>query len=140
MTNSHQFFFFFDRPFSDEFIFEENIKPVIISPQARHPILFNIWFDYMVNRALKKYNIDVFFSPDGMLSLRTEVPQITVIHDLNFEHHPEDLPTHITKYYRKRFPLFAQKANHILTVSENSKKDIIATYGINEQKINVEVV
>ncbi len=133
----HQFFFFFDRPFSDEFIFEENIQPVIISPQARHPILFNIWFDYMVNRALKKYNIDVFFSPDGMLSLRTEVPQITVIHDLNFEHHPEDLPTHITKYYRKRFPLFAQKANHILTVSENSKKDIIATYGINEQKISV---
>ena len=59
----HQFFFFFDRPFSNEFIFEENIHPVVIPPQARHPILFNLWFDFMVTRELKKHNIDVFLSP-----------------------------------------------------------------------------
>ena len=133
----HQFFFFFDRTFSNEFIFEENIQPVVIHPQARHPILFNIWFDFMISRALKKHNIDVFFSPDGMLSLRTDVPQIAVIHDLNFEHHPEDLPAHITKYYRKRFPLFAKTATHILTVSENSKNDIINTYGLDPNKVTV---
>ncbi len=133
----HQFFFFFDRPFSNEFIFQENIHPLVIPPQARHPILFNLWFDFMVTRALKKYNIDVFLSPDGMLSLKTDVPQIAVMHDLNFEHHPEDLPKHITKYYRKRFPLFAKKAQHILTVSNNSKNDIVKTYGVDANKITV---
>jgi len=59
------------------------------------------------------------------------------MHDLNFEHHPEDLPSHITKYYKKRFPLFANKAIHIITVSENSKKDIIQSYGVNENKLSV---
>ena len=59
------------------------------------------------------------------------------MHDLNFEYHPEDLPKHITKYYRKRFPLFAKKAQHILTVSNNSKDDIVKTYGVDANKITV---
>ena len=133
----HEFIFLFDRSYSKEFIFQDNVKPVVLYPQARHPILFNIWFDHMVTRALKKYNIDIFFSPDGMLSLRTEVPQIAVMHDLNFEHHPEDLPSNITRYYKKRFPLFAKKASHIITVSENSKNDIIQCYKVDDDKVTV---
>ena len=133
----HQFLFFFDRPYAKEFVFSENVLPIVLHPQARHPILFNIWFDYAVTRALKKYKADVFFSPDGMLSLRTNVPQIAVIHDLNFEHYPEDLPSHITKYYLKRFPLFAKKANKIITVSNFSKKDICKAYAISKDKVNV---
>jgi glycosyltransferase involved in cell wall biosynthesis len=133
----HQFLFLFDRPYAKEFIFSENVLPIVLHPQARHPVLFNIWFDYAVTRALKKYKADVFFSPDGMLSLRTNVPQIAVIHDLNFEHYPEDLPSHITKYYLKRFPLFAKKANKIITVSNFSKKDICKAYAISEDKVNV---
>ena len=133
----HQFLFFFDRPYAKEFVFSGNVLPIVLHPQARHPILFNIWFDYAVTRALKKYKADIFFSPDGMLSLRTNVPQIAVIHDLNFEHYPEDLPSHITKYYLKRFPLFAKKANKIITVSNFSKKDICKAYAISKDKVNV---
>ena len=133
----HQFLFLFDRPYAKEFIFSENVLPIVLHPQARHPVLFNIWFDYAVTRALKKYKADIFFSPDGMLSLRTNVPQIAVIHDLNFEHYPEDLPSHITKYYLKRFPLFAKKANKIITVSNFSKKDICKAYAISKDKVNV---
>ncbi|MEZ5068175.1 MAG: hypothetical protein R2847_06615 [Bacteroidia bacterium] len=33
----HRFCFFFDRKFSDEFIFSPNSIPVAIPPQARHP-------------------------------------------------------------------------------------------------------
>ena len=133
----HQFLFLFDRAYNKEFIFSENVLPIVLHPQARHPILFNIWFDYAVTRALKKHKADIFFSPDGMLSLRTNLPQIAVIHDINFEHYPEDVPAHIAKYYLKRFPLFAKKANKIITVSEFSKKDICKAYGINKEKVNV---
>ncbi len=133
----HEFVFFFDRPFSSEFVFSKNVKPVVLSPQARHPILFNLWFDYSVTRALKKHKADVFLSPDGMLSLRTNIPQIAVMHDLNFEHYPEDLPPHIAKYYLKRFPLFAKKAQKIITVSEYSKSDLIQNYSVNENNVTV---
>lgn len=133
----HEFIFFFDRAFDSKFIFGKNVKPIVISPQARHPILFKIWFDISLTRALKKHKADLFFSPDGFLSLKTSVPQVGVIHDLNFEHFPEDLPKSACKYLQKYFPLFAQKANHILTVSNYSKQDIVDAYKIAEDKITV---
>lgn len=133
----HNFFFFFDRPYSNEFIFANNITPVVIPPPARHPILFYIWFEWSITRALKKYDIDVFLSPDGYLSLKTNVLSIAVIHDLNFEHYPKDLAYHIKLYYKYFFPKFAKKASVIATVSEYSKADIVKTYNINPNKIAV---
>ncbi len=133
----HEFIFFFDRKFDEKFIFGDNVTPVVLSPQARHPILFRIWFDFSVKRALKKYDVDLFFSPDGFLSLKSSIPQVNVIHDINFEHNPEDLPKNARKYLKKYFPKFAQKSKHILTVSEYSKQDICKTYGIDESKVTV---
>ena len=133
----HTFYLFFDRPFDAKFIFAENAIPVVLNPPARDPILFKIWFNWSVTRALKKYKIDLFFSPDGYLSLRTEVPQIGVIHDLNFEHFPEDIPTRPRKYLQSYFPQFAKKAQHIITVSEFSKQDIVKQYQIDPKKITV---
>jgi glycosyltransferase involved in cell wall biosynthesis len=133
----HTFYFLFDRPYHPSFAFAKNVVPIVVSPQARHPLLYKIWFDISVKRVLKKINPDVFISPDGYLSLTTDVPQINVIHDLNFEHYPNAMPASSLKYYKKYFPLFAKKAKHIVTVSEYSKQDISSTYGIDEQKISV---
>jgi hypothetical protein len=56
----HQFIFFFDRACDERFVFAENVTPVVLNPQARHPILFKIWFNYSITKALKKYNCDGF--------------------------------------------------------------------------------
>lgn len=133
----HEFIFFFDRAFDDKFIYANNVTPVVLNPPARHPILFKIWFNWSVKRALKKYKADVFFSPDGYMSLTSDVKQLGVIHDLNFEHYPQDLPKSARKYLLKYFPLFAKKATKIITVSEYSKQDIIDTYKVNPNKISV---
>ena len=92
MHPEHTFYFFFDRAYDPSFVFEKNVVPVVLSPKARHPILFLIWFEWSVKRALKKYEIDLFFSPDGYASLGSKVPQVITIHDINFEHNPEDIP------------------------------------------------
>lgn len=131
------FYFFFDRPYDKRFIFADNVIPVVLYPPARHPLLFKIWFNLSVTWALKKYKIDLFVSLDGYLSLFTETPQIAVIHDLNFEHFPDDVPKSASRYLRSYFPRFAKKAAHILTVSEFSKRDIISIYGIEPSKITV---
>ncbi|MCC5924555.1 MAG: glycosyltransferase family 4 protein [Crocinitomicaceae bacterium] len=133
----HEFIFFFDRPFDKSFLFSDNITPVVVSPPARHPILFRIWFDYSLPRVFKKYKCEAFISPDGYLSLQTKIPQLAVIHDLNFEHNPEDLPIFYRKYYKTFFPKFAKKAARIVTVSEFSKEDIEKKYGIPSRKIDV---
>lgn len=133
----HQFIFLFDRPFDKKFIFAENVEAHHIGLPARHPILFYFWFEHAVTKALKKYKADIFLSPDGYLSLKTDVPSVAVMHDLNFEHHPEDLPKKILNYYKKYFPKFSKKASRIVTVSEFSKRDIVKTYQISPDKIDV---
>lgn len=133
----HQFLFIFDRPFSDEFIFSENITPIVLSPPTRHPLLWYIWFELQIPRILKKYKADLFFSPDGFLSLSTRVKQLAAIHDINFAHRPKDLPWLKAKYYNYFFPRFARRAKRIVTVSFFSKEDIHRTYKIENDKIDV---
>lgn len=133
----HEFVFFFDRKIDEKFIFASNVKPVVLFPPTRSVLLILSWFECALPKALKKEKIDLFFSPDGFLSLRTSVPQIGVIHDLNFLHHPADLPFRFRKFYNYFFPRYAQKATQLLTVSNYSKQDIIQAYGIDEQKITV---
>jgi glycosyltransferase involved in cell wall biosynthesis len=140
ITQSHpeyEFIFLFDRPYSQEFIFSQNIHPVVINPPARHPILWYAWFEYSVPAALQKYEADLFISPDGYLSLKTSVPSLAVIHDINFHHRPEDLPCLTRTFYRRFFPLYAKKADLVVTVSEFSRSDICKSYGIPQEKVHV---
>lgn len=132
-----EFYFLFDRPPDPSFLFGKNVTPVVIGPPARHPVLFVLWFEWSVARALRRIRPDLFLSPDGYLSLSAKVPSLAVIHDLNFEHFPEDLPWLVRKYYRYYFPRFARKARRIATVSEFSRDDIAATYGIDPDVIDV---
>ena len=133
----HEFIFIFDRPFDSSFIFSSNIIPVVVPPAARHPLLFYVWFEHMIPPVLKKAGADIFLSTDGYLSLSSDVPSISVIHDLNFEHHSQDLPWLVRKYLRYYFPKFADHATRIATVSEFSRKDINTLYNIPEEKIDV---
>ncbi|MBR6437805.1 MAG: glycosyltransferase family 4 protein [Bacteroidales bacterium] len=132
-----EFYFFFDRKPDPKFIFSENVKPVVLFPQARHPFLYIIYFEIAVYRALRRIKPDVYVSTDAYLSLRSETPQIAVFHDINFEHFPQDFPRLALWHYKKFFPKFAQKADKIITVSEFSKQDIIENYGVEPEKINV---
>lgn len=133
----HDFYFIFDRAFDPSFIFEKNVHPIIVGPPARHPILFYIWFEWSIPRILKKIKADLFISPDAFCSLRNPGKSLLVIHDLNFEHYPENLPWLVRKYYRYFTPKFARKADRIATVSEFSKQDIVNQYNINPSLIDV---
>lgn len=133
----HDFFFFFDRPYDESFVFSTNVTPIVVPPQARHPILFTLWFDWTLPYVLRKYKIDVFLSPDGYCSLRTSVPTCLVIHDLAFEHYPKHFKLSHKHYWKYFQPRFANKAKRIVTVSQYSKQDIISHYGIDADKIDV---
>lgn len=133
----HEFVLFFDRIVDSSLKFPVNVKTVVLFPPTRHPFLWVLWFDFSLPLALRKHKIDVFWSPDGFCSLLSSVPQISTIHDINFEHYPKDMPWLVQKYFRFFFPKFAKKAKHILTVSNYSKEDISKTYSISEQRISV---
>lgn len=127
----------FDRPYDEEFVFSDNVTPLVIAPPTRHPLLWYLWFEIMVPRVLRKYKADLFLSPDGYLSLSTKVKQLAVIHDINFAHRPKDLPWLTAHYYNHFFPKFAKKAKRLATVSYYSKEDLIRTYKIHPDDIDV---
>lgn len=133
----HEFLFFFDRPCDERFLFGENVRPVVLPPPARHPILWYLWFEYSVSGALKKYRPDVFFSPDGYLSLRASTPTVMVVHDLAYEHFPEAVPFLVRQYYQYFGPRYCRRADHLLAVSNYTKKDIQKQYGIESSRISV---
>ncbi len=133
----HHFVFLFDRAYDEDFIFADNITPLILSPPARHPFLFYWWFEFSVADFLNKFKPDLFLSPDGYMSLKSNCKQLAVIHDISFEHYPKDVSWLVRKYYTHFFPKFARKANRIATVSEFSKNDIATHYKIDASKIDV---
>lgn len=133
----HTFYFLFDRKPAPDFIGMDNIVPLVLYPQARHPILWQLFFEVAVPAALRKHHIDVLLSPDGMIPLHTTVPTLSVIHDLNFAHQQGVIRRSHQQYMNHFYPRFAKKATRIATVSEYSKSDIAATYGIDHRKIDV---
>jgi glycosyltransferase involved in cell wall biosynthesis len=140
MVLSHpevEFIFCFDRPFDPTFVFAKNVKPIVIGLPARHPFLYYLWFEYALPKALKQHKVNILLSPDGFLPLKSSVKTLAIIHDLAFEHYPYGVSWLTQKYYKHFFPLFAQKADKIVTVSEFSKHDLEKTYGINPSKIDV---
>lgn len=132
-----EFFFFFDRPFDACFVFAPHVTPVVLFPPARHPILFYGWYEWAVPRALKKYQIDVFLSPDNFCSIRTKVPTVLVVHDLAYLHFPIHTRRRDLWYYRYFTPRYVERANRIITVSEFTKQDIIKQFGITGERIAV---
>jgi glycosyltransferase involved in cell wall biosynthesis len=133
----HQFYFLFDRPYNKEFIFSDNVHPVIVSPPARHPVLWKYWYDSKIPAILKKIRADVFISPDGYCSLNTKIPQCLVLHDLGFLHYPDTYKRSHLLFYKWYTPKYLEKATAIATVSGFSKKDIIDRYKTDPGKIDV---
>lgn len=132
-----EFLFLFDRPFDPRFIYAENVKPLVLFPPARHPVLFYLWFEWAVPRALRQFGADLFFSPDSMCSLRSKVPAVMTTHDIVPLHFPAQLPFVTRHYLLNRLPLFLKRAELVLTVSEYVKQDILQQCSLENDKIEV---
>ena len=135
--SEHQFLFLFDRSPSDLISLPPNVQVKVIGPPARHPLLWRLWYDWRIPPLLKKFNADLFVSPDGIASLRTRIPQCLVVHDLAFLQNQQWFSSAIGHYYRKFTPAFLKKVRRVATVSETSKKQLIDVYGVSAEQIDV---
>lgn len=60
-----------------------------------------------------------------------------MIHDIAFEHFPQYIETKNLQYLRRRVPEAAKKADTIITISQSTRNDLIATYNVEPSKIIV---
>jgi glycosyltransferase involved in cell wall biosynthesis len=133
----HRFVLISDRKYETQPVSGSNVEYVTIPLRTVHPLIWYYWHELLLPRVLKKVRADLFVAPDGIIPLHTTVPCIPVIHDINHEHRPGDIPWRERIYYRHFFSQFAEKAARVATVSRFSADDISATYGINPDKIDI---
>jgi glycosyltransferase involved in cell wall biosynthesis len=133
----HQFYFLFDRAYDPDFVLAPNVHPIVLSPPARHPLLWKLWYEVRVPAVLKKLKADIFVSPDGISSLSARVPQCLVLHDIGIIHFPQDYKRSHYLFYKRNIPRMIRKAAIVCTVSGFSRQDIIRTYGTPMEKIDL---
>lgn len=133
----HTFHFLFDRPFDRRYLFGSNVVAHVLRPPARHPLLFVAWFEGAVAAWLHRHRPAVFLSTDGFTTLRTRVPRVTVVHDLAFEHFPQDVGRLVRQYYHFFFPRFVRASARLVAVSEATRQDLVQTYGTDPGRIDV---
>ncbi|MFI5492945.1 glycosyltransferase family 4 protein [Actinoplanes sp. NPDC051859] len=81
---------------------------------------------------------DLFFFPDFVrFPLPLGSRAIAVVHDLSFVLHPEHVADRNRKYLTRYVPRTIDKCQHIVTPSENSKKEIVEFYGTDPDRISV---
>ncbi len=134
-----EFLLVVDRPMNDLFALGPNVEVHRIQIPARRPWLIRWWFGRPLSRVLCSWKADAFVSLEGPLAtgMPETFPQLSVIHDLNFEHRPEGLPSVWARFYRQEFPKYARMAHALGTVSEYSRQDLSKTYGLDASLIHV---
>ena len=140
MVTSHpgdEFDYYFDRKFDKRFVQSPNIHPHVYPPVTRLPFLIRLWLNQPVRRNATKNKADVFFSPDGFIPLGMPVPKVSMFHDVAYLRYPEYLQPRIRKFYAKWIPRYIAYTQHIITVSEFSKSELIDGYKVHPDKISV---
>jgi glycosyltransferase involved in cell wall biosynthesis len=85
-----------------------------------------------------KPKVDVLFSPSHYTPLLSLVPSVIYLMDLAYERFGTEFFTTYDITQLKRWtPLSIKKAKHILTISEFSKREIVALYHTPPEKITV---
>ena len=110
----------------------------VITP--RYSLLKAIWRSWLVTKNLKKDKIDIYHGLSNEIPFgihKTGIKSVVTIHDLINKRYPENYQL-IDRWIYDLKLRYAQKyADVIITVSEQTKKDIVKYYNTNETKIKV---
>ena len=80
---------------------------------------------------------ELFHATEHLLPPLREVPTILTVHDLIFRHLPEQHKPLNRWYLNLTMPLYCRRATHIITVSEQTRSDLVTFYGVPTGKITV---
>jgi len=137
---------------------EENLELFLYRPKGKvkfepkyHSHLTEITADYLfpghIGNAIWRFTklpslinnneYDLFHGPSHVLPGKLKCPSVVTMLDLIFIRYPNYFKAWDRNYYRISFKKSAQLADHIISISEATKADLINFFGIKEDKISV---
>ena len=114
-----------------------NVEVKILTPVTRHPLLLWYWTEVSLKAAIKKCTAEVFYSPEPILPQGLKIKSIITVHDISPKILPTALPFSHRMYYNYILARNIKNADHIITVSQFSKQEIIKHYTANTDAISV---
>lgn len=123
----------------DDLVFNNKNVDVKTYSASKNSSLKNLlWTTFVFPWMALKEKADVTLIPNFTLLLFKFKPTVVIMHDLIEFNVPEKF-SKMRMFYRTKIadPLMAKKANHIVTVSENSKRDIVKFLKTSENKVTV---
>jgi glycosyltransferase involved in cell wall biosynthesis len=111
----------------------------IIPTNFLHKKLRSLWRLIFISNEIKNYNIKIYHGLSGELplGLNNKIKKIVTIHDLIFIRYPKLYNFFDRKIYFWKFKFAANKADIVIAISEQTKKDIVEFLNINPKKIKV---
>lgn len=98
------------------------------------------WRSFRLGKRLRRDKINVFHGLSNELPYdldRRTTRSVVTIHDLIFVRHPEWYKPIDRMIYRKKFSFSSRVADRIVTVSQQTKNDLVQFFGIDGGKIEV---
>ncbi len=135
----HQYFLFNPKATSKYSFLQSNTHEVLPTLKS-HQFFSSIWRRKWIMRDIKKNKIDLYHGLSHELPLgiqQSGIKSIVTIHDLIYLRYPNQFnPIDVITYDRK-FRSACHASDHIIAISEQTKKDIVSFFGIEDKKITV---
>ena len=135
----HQYYLFNPKKSKNHQLSSDNIKEIL--PQGFINSTFpSLWRSQKVVRDLVKMKIDLFHGLSHEIPVgikKKSIPTLVTIHDLIYKRFPKQFNPADVKIYDYKFKYACTNANNIIAISEQTKRDIVDFFKIDEEKISV---
>jgi len=96
-----------------------------------------VWMHAILPLKARQAGIDVLHMPTGIIPYWSPSPMVLTILDTVLFQMPERFPAWQRRYFQAMGPRSARQADRILTISEQSKRDIIRQFKVAPEKVTV---
>ena len=110
------------------------------APASRIPFYKQLWRSRLMVGSLVADEVDVFHGLSGELPVglkQSGIHSVVTIHDLIFLRHPEYYNWIDTKIYAWKFRQALREADHVVAISECTRRDILAFGDIDDSRVSL---
>jgi alpha-1,3-rhamnosyl/mannosyltransferase len=84
---------------------------------------------------LRRERADVYHSPYYLMPYRPGIPTVVTLYDLIPEQFPEVVSLRARLLFRIAMRLALRAADHVITISESTRRDLLARYRVRQQRL-----
>ena len=117
----------------------ERLRSLCFGDGLRSPVANILWHQVCLPLWAKRRGYDVLFLPAGnrRLPLAVGAPTVGAVHDLSSIHVAKKYDPARMFYIKRVLPFLIRRLTRVVTVSENSKRDIVEFAGVPEERVTV---